>query len=62
MLDNKYQMRRIIYHLMEVSYQWLQGVHGTKYNKMLFAHTKKVLKKYDKNNDNQFSFEEFKVR
>lgn len=38
----------------------IKNVHGTKYNKMLFAHTKKVMKKYDKNGDNQFSFEEFK--
>lgn len=38
----------------------IKGVHGTKYDKKLFLHTKKVLKEYDKNGDNQFSFDEFK--
>jgi len=38
----------------------IKNLHGTKYNKNLFIHTKKVLKQYDTNGDNQFSFDEFK--
>jgi len=38
----------------------IKGVHGSKYDKKLFLHTKKVLKQYDANGDNQFSFDEFK--
>jgi len=38
----------------------VKGVHGSKTTKTLLLHVKKVLKKYDKNKDNEFSFEEFK--
>jgi len=38
----------------------IKGVHGSKYDKKLFLHTKKVLKEFDKNGDNEFSFDEFK--
>lgn len=40
--------------------QCVKDVHGTRYDRRLTAHIKKVLKKYDKNKDGQFSFDEFK--
>lgn len=40
--------------------QCVKDVHGSRYDRRLTAHIKKTLKKYDKNKDGQFSFDEFK--
>ena len=40
--------------------QCVKDVHGSRYDKKLTAHIKRVLKKYDKNKDGQYSFDEFK--
>lgn len=41
--------------------QCVRDVHGTRFDKRLVGHIKKVLKKYDKNKDGQYSFDEFKL-
>jgi len=39
----------------------VRGIHGSKLDRRLIPHVKKVLRKYDKNKDGQYSFDEFKA-
>ena len=38
----------------------VKSVHGSKFDKRLIPHVKKVMSKYDDNGDGQYSFGEFK--